>query len=256
MSITTKSVFFYGHTITTNNSSIDFSEGAGEIQATLNPGSYTLTEFIAEVSRALNVAGALTYTVTVNRTTRFVTIAATGNFELLISTGTRVASSTWTLLGFSGADLTGSASYEGTAGSGSEFAPQALLDNYIPKEYWLQKQDAVVSKASSGIVQQLNFGDVRFYQMAINYQTNNNPTGHPDIDLDVAGITNLKNFLEYCITKAPIEFMPDKDTRSTYDKLIIETTPASKDGTEVVLQKLEGVAGYYNSGTLEFRVVD
>lgn len=257
MSISTKSAFYYGHTVTNNNAAMDFSEdGVTELQATLNPGSYTLTEYVAEVERALNAAGALNYTVTVNRTTRIITVAASGVFELWIQSGDRASSAAWSLMGFTGGvDLTGLATYAGLTGSGSEFLPQAKLDNYIPKEVWKTKQDAVVNVAAGGIVQAVTFGDVSFYRMNVVLQVNSATPGSPLIDADANGLTKLIAFMDYLITKAPIEFMPDRATRATFDKLILESTATDKQGTEYQLKKIESVAGYYSSGAMVFRVV-
>lgn len=55
--IRTKSKFYYGHTIDSDNNLLDFKEGAGtELTATLNVGEYSLTDFVTEVARALNAA--------------------------------------------------------------------------------------------------------------------------------------------------------------------------------------------------------
>ena len=92
MSLNTMIKFYFGHNVTSSNSKLDFQEGAGsELTATLNVGDYSLTEYATELQRALNDAGALTFTVTVARATRYVTIAATGAFTLLAATGTNIA---------------------------------------------------------------------------------------------------------------------------------------------------------------------
>ena len=46
MTIKTKSEFYYGHEITLVNNSIPFTEGSGEIVATVNIGTYSLSDFI------------------------------------------------------------------------------------------------------------------------------------------------------------------------------------------------------------------
>ena len=73
--IKTKSKFYYGHTIDIDNNLLDFKEGAGaELTATLSVGEYSLTNFVTELIRALNDAGSLTYSGSLNRTTkRFLT---------------------------------------------------------------------------------------------------------------------------------------------------------------------------------------
>jgi hypothetical protein len=69
------------------NDSVDFSEGGSELQATLTPGEYTLTGLIVEVENQMNAVGALTYTISLSADNE-ITIAATGDFELLGKSGT------------------------------------------------------------------------------------------------------------------------------------------------------------------------
>jgi len=158
--ITTKSQFYYGHTISNGasgdlgNFRIDFQEAGPPLVATLNPGDYSLTEFCAEIKRALDSAGTLTYQCSVNRTTRIITVTASGNFSLLCDTGVNQGTAVWDLMGFDTvADRSAAASHVGDFASGEVYRPQAVLRQYLGRDDNLEKLDAVVNISSAGIVQ-------------------------------------------------------------------------------------------------------
>ena len=92
------SKWYYGHYVDTSNNILSFNDGTDRT-ATLNVGDFSLTEFIVEVQRALNAASSLTFTVSVDRSTRLVTIAAWSTFELQTTSGS--ALSPYSLLGLS-----------------------------------------------------------------------------------------------------------------------------------------------------------
>lgn len=256
MSLLTFSAFNFGHTIDSSNNALDFNEGSGELNATLNNGDYTLTEFVIEIKRAMEAVGALNYTVSVNRTTRIITIAGSATFSLLASTGTRVGIGVWDLMGFAAVNRTGSASYAGTLASGSQYRPQSLLVDHVASENWNQKNDAVVNEAASGKVQVIYFGDVAFMKFNIRLATNLViSSAQPQIETQTNGVANLRAFMDYIITKAKFEFMADRDTPSTFENVLLEKTPDSKNGTEYQLKEKQGCPGYFETGVLVLRVV-
>ena len=95
------------------NNKIDLKEGAGEpLVATVASGSYTAATLCAAIKAALEVPGALTFTVTFSTTTLKFTIAADGEFSLLWNTGANKLVDISTMCGFSdAADDTGAATY-------------------------------------------------------------------------------------------------------------------------------------------------
>jgi len=98
--------------IDATNNYVDFDEGAGELSAVIASGSYTATTLCAAIKAALEVAGALTFTVTFSATTKKFTIAASGTFGLHWNTGVHKAVDISVLAGFSdAADDTGAATY-------------------------------------------------------------------------------------------------------------------------------------------------
>jgi hypothetical protein len=254
--ITTLSKFYYGYEITSDNSVMNFSEGGGELAATISSGSYSFTELAVEIATALNAAGALTYTVTANRSTRTYTIAASGTFSLLAATGSQIANGPWALIGFA-ADQTGMTTYTGTA-SGSSYSPQFVLQDYVPSTNWRQAALSTVNKTAAGRVELVKFGDEEFMQCNISWITAiSQPSGGP-ITSNASAVTQVIDFLDFAVTKAPLEFMVDASTPATFEKMILESTSLSKDGVGYKLRELydRGLPGYYETGVLVFRVVE
>ena len=104
MTIKTKSVFYYVDGISSENNLMNFKEPTQanvEITAQLLVGTYSMSQLATEIERGLNDIGDNTYTVTFDRDTRFLTIGADAEFELLVTTGANVGISVWGLIGFS-----------------------------------------------------------------------------------------------------------------------------------------------------------
>jgi hypothetical protein len=258
MALNTFSCFYYGFEITTDNNIMNFAEGMGpELTAELEVGIYSLTDMLAVIETALDTAGALTYTATVNRATRAITISATGTFSLLTTSGTLVSTSPYELLGFTGADKTGMTTYTGTA-AGSIYEPQFRLQDYIPVTNWTGAALATVNKSASGRVEVVKFGDESFMQCDIKYATNILQTDNMIIKNNASGVEALIDFMSFAITKGPMEFMEDIGNRSTFVKLILESTPDSKDGVSFKLKELydKGLPEFYDTGTLKFRLLE
>jgi hypothetical protein len=257
MSISTLSAFYFGHTITVANASLDFDEGGPELQANLNPGDYTLEEFLGEVKRAMDAVGALTYSVSIDRTTRIITIASTSNFRLRVASGTRFGTTAYTLMGFTGADRSGAATYNGNAGSGSEYLPQHKLWDYVSDDDLVEKTDAVVNTSASGKVQVVLFGTTMFIEFKMGFATNKiiSPC-QPEIETRTDGVAKLRAFMSYTITKAKFEFMPDRTNRNAFKKVLLERTDESRDGTAFRLSERKYAPGYYDAGKLILRIVE
>jgi hypothetical protein len=257
MSINTFSCFIYGHTITSANNAIDFDEGGSELQATIDNGDYTLTEFAVAIKTAMDAVGALTYTVSVNRATRAITIASSSNFTLRCLTGSRAATTAYTLMGFDiASNKTGTLTYTGTLASGSIYCPQSKLFDYISSDDWNEKNDAVSNESASGVVQVVYFGDTEYMQCNIRFATNKTVrTEQSVIQNQTNGKNNLRTFMQYAITKAKLEFVPDLSDMNTYEKMILDKTEESSAGTSFKLKELENGPGYFETGKLIWRVV-
>lgn len=257
--INTFSAFYYGTTVSDSNFRLPFSEGGPELGAELEFGGYSLSEITVEVKRALDLAGAQEYTVSVDRNTRIVTISAAGNFELLLSSGSTVATSVFSLIGFTqGSDLTGSNSYSGISGAGSVYLPQGKLQSYVDKEDSQSASQGTVHKSASGQVEAVTFGTDKFYEMDMRW-TNNYGEKIPGLlNPNSTGVEDLRAFMQEITRKGRFEFMPDVDDKSTFDKVILERTAESAQGTAYKLKEQFniGLPGYYDTGVLTLRVVE
>lgn len=254
--IQTFSKFYYGHQVTTLNLNIPFDEGGPELTAQVQTGSYTLSEFIVVVQDALNVAGANTYVVSVDRDTRLITISADGTFSLLVATGATIDSGLFGLLGFTGADRTGSTSYTGDTESGSVYRPQFKLQSYIDRTNFQEAQDASVNVSATGAVEVISFGINEFYEMDIKFITNL-PMDGKVIRNNPNGLENAVSFLQDITLKNRFEFMPDEDDSDEFSKVILESTPGSNDGTGYRLKELftKNIPDVYETGIMKLRVV-
>lgn len=257
MSLLTLSKFHFGHTVTSLNNSIDFDEGAGELQATLNPGDYSLEEYAVEIKRVMDSAGALTYTVGIARSTGILTISSTSNFTLRSLTGTRSGTGAWAMMGFSIlANKTGASTYNGDSRSGSVYLPQALLEDHIASENYVEKTDAVVNESASGRVQVVTFGTTNFTEFNIKYANDyTQPNCVQNIESQVSGVANLRAFMDYIVTKAKFEFMPNRADANTFYKVILESNEKSRNGTAYQLNELKNAPGYFSTGKMRLRVV-
>lgn len=261
MALSTFSVFYYGFTIDSTNNTIDFNEvgGSSGLQAIINTGSYTLTDFLTSVKTALDSAGTGTYTVSVARATRLITITGpSGGFSLLTNTGSSVGSSPWSLMGFDEtADQTGATGYTGASGAGSEYIPQFKLQDYISSSDWQELVDVNVIESANGDIETVAFGTRNFIQANISYITDITQPDDYIIKNNANGVSNARSFMVDITKKRPFEVMLDIDTRTTYSEVLLESTPDSKDGTGFKLKEMysKGLPGYYETGPLRFRVL-
>lgn len=92
--------------VTARNQKVDFDEGAGELSFTIAEGSYSASEFAADLETGLNTAGNETYTVTYDSVLRqFIFTTTGGNFTFLFVTGTNALKSIQPLVGYDVLDV-------------------------------------------------------------------------------------------------------------------------------------------------------
>ena len=255
--ITTRSKFYYGTTITESNYYINFNEGSGELTAQLRPIGFSLTDFAAEIARVLNNAGTQTYTVSVNRTTRQLTISAALAFDLLFSTGSNVGLSAYSVMGFTNSDYTATNTYTGENGAGKEYLPQLLLQNYIDFEDWKEFSGASINESANGTVESVSFGSVNFMQFNIMMASNKQwPKSHA-VETNLTGVDDLRDFMDDIISKNNIEFIKDRDAPTTFDKVLLESTASNKNGVGYKLSEMyqKGFFDTYETKILKFRRV-
>ena len=258
MALLTRASFYFGHIVTDSNKYINFNEGSGELTATLSVGNYSLSQYVLEVQRAMRAVGALDYLVLVNRTTRIVTISAASNFSLLITSGTQVAQSAFSMLGFTGADVTGASTYSGSLVSGSKYTPQFPFVDYVPTTDWHEAIDATMHKSGSGKVQVIKYGVQKYMECEIDYITDTNCGVGSMIEANPNGVNDLRSFMSYLTNNGLVEFMPNRDDASVFETFILDKTETSSVGLGFKLkEKLgDGLAGFYSSGRLTFRLIE
>lgn len=254
--INTWSKFIYGTTVTQSNYLGDFNEGAADLLASLTPGSFTLGELCLAIQTALNQVGGQIYTVALDRATGLVTISAAGNFELLIGTGANINFSFWSMLGFTGADLSGHNSYTGNLEAGTSYYPQFLLQSYIPPEINKMARTPMVNETATGRTELIRFGIDQIISFELKYLTDI-PMDGVVIKNNPAGIAAVTAFFDGIIDKSRFEFVPDVNTPATIYKVLLDTTESYKDGTGFRLKELfmQNLPGMYETGVVTLRVV-
>jgi hypothetical protein len=250
------SKWYYGHLITSDNNKIDFDEGGSELTATIRPGSYTLEEFADELASQMTATGGQTYTTSVNRAARLITLSATSNFTLRVSTGTHAGTTAYLLAGFTGSNRTGDNEYTGDTESGEEFAPQFPLQSLSDFSEQREYIDSSVNMAASGYVEVVSFGSIRRMDCEIKFQTNVAQTNLL-IKNDASGFQNFKDFMEYAIKKGRMEFMLDQSDPDSFVNCILDKTDKSQNGTAYELKRMNSMKlwDYFESGSLSFREV-
>jgi hypothetical protein len=257
MSVNTFSAWTYGHTITIDNNSMPFSEnGSTELIANFKVGAYTLQSFATEMSRAMNEVGTLNYVASIDRSTLKITVAGDSNFWLYVTSSALSTASPYSLLGFT-TERSGSSSYEGDTLSGSIFTPQFLLQKYVDFQDFVKANAVTVNETATGKIQVIKYGDVRRMECNITLQTNIRQSVGSAVRDDESGEDNLRAFMVYATTKAPMEFIKDIDSPSGLVDCLLDKTSADGKGTGFKLKELysKGYAEWWESGTITFREI-
>ncbi len=255
--INTFSKFYYGYEVTSTTKYIDIDEGSGEFAVEIPVGYYTPTDLAAAIQTALLDASTLTYTCSFSRTARTFTITSSSSVDILASTGANASSGIYSVIGFAATDLTGITTTTGSA-SGSVYSPQYKLQDYVSQEDFRQLRMKTKNESAAGLVQVQSFGTDRFFEFSIKFATNIwQPSTSPIVN-NSSGIENLRSFMQYITKKSAFEFMPDKDTASSYYRVILESTSSDSDGTGYKLQEqfARGLVGYYETGILKLRIIE
>jgi hypothetical protein len=251
------SKFYYINEVTLDNLFLNFNEGSGELTAEVAIGDYTPQNLPLAIQTALNDAGLLNYTVTFNRNDRSYTIAANGNFDLLITSGTNVGADIFGLIGFTGPDLTGANTYTGNPAA-DYYEPQYKLQSYVDSEDLQKAIKPSVNKSASGVIEVVKFGNEKFFEFNIVFITDIDQGQIGPIKTNLNGVNDARRFLKFCVSKNKLEFIPDLNDVNTFYDVILESTEEDKDGTGYRLKELydKGAPGYFETGKLVFRLVE
>jgi hypothetical protein len=253
--IKTTPVFYFDYRITAESFYLNFIDDILEIAAELRPGNYSAENLAIEISRAMSDFGNQDYSCTFDRDTREFTISALNPFDLLILSGANAGLSAFPTLGFVGADLTGLSTYTGQT-TGKEFIPQFPPQDFIGFDDFKEFAEAKINESASGEVEVYSIGQRSFMEFNLTLATDLDQGRNGIIRTDSNGVFKLREFLAYCITKGDLEFMPDKNDRSTYQTIILESTPSSSSGTGYRLEELygRGLPEYFETGKLKWRL--
>jgi hypothetical protein len=256
MGIETYSAFTYGHTVTEDNQWINFSEnGIDELSVQIDIGAYTLADFATKVAQAMNDVGTLNYNCTVDRETLKLTITADSNFWLYVTTGTNVSISAYGLMGFT-TDRSDVNNQESDEQSGSIYYPQFKLQRFVDFDEQISFNQSSVNESASGVVEVVSFGQVSIMECEVTLITDIETSGDP-IRNNSNGYQDALSFLQYIITKAPIEFIYDADNLGTSEIIdcLLESTEADNKGTGYKLKELYATIApnFFSAGLLKFR---
>lgn len=251
------SKFYYGWLITNQNKYIDFNDGSGVKTATLKVGYYSSSDLMIEIKKKMDAQSSLDFTILFNRTTRKFTISSTSNFSLLFSTGPNAAQSTASLLGYTATDKTSASTYLAENVSGYEYSTQFYIQSYKDTSTNRKAIDGTVNKSASGVIEVIKFGNERFMEGEFLFITNIVQEPQSIIRTNIQGREDFIQFIEWCTEKAPVEFMKIENDPSTYQQLVLESTPTDSKGLDYDLIEMydRGLAYYYRSGTLKFRLI-
>ena len=250
--INTFSKFYYGYVITSTTKYLDFNEGSGQLTAILRVGHYTLQTLCDEISFQMNDVGAYGYTVTPNRTTRIITISASGTFKVLASTGTNVVNGCYSAIGLSASDGSYATSRVGTTAIGTVYTPQYKLQDYVSSSDSQMLRDATIIKSASGVSEVISFGTDMFFEFNIKFATDIYQPSSGPITNNNAGVANLRSLMQYLMNQYEVELMPNKDDPTVAYRLVLDGMKEYK----LKEQYANGLVGYFETGVLKFRVVE
>lgn len=252
--IYTKSSFWYGIEVTELTNHLIFQDNGPLIDKKIVSGGYSHADFALTLETYFNSNSEIDYTVTLDRNTRFLTIATSENFNLnFADSGTTIAG----VMGFDAVNLTGQSSYTSQYPVGKIYSPQLELQSYVDFEDFEDNNKASVNVSASGVTEVVTFSSSRFMECNIKYVNNYEQRTDSPLDNDPQGIENLRDFMSYIIKKENIEFFADRDNLNSFKKVFLEKTPRSSKGTGYKLKELysKGLNGYYETGVLTFKEV-
>jgi hypothetical protein len=259
MALKKYSKFYYGQTITKSNFYLNFQEAGSPLTATVEIGAFTLTSLANKIASALNAIGDYEYQVDIDRASRKYTISTVGGepFSLLIFTGVNKTLSSYGIIGFTGvSDLTGSNSYTGAEGCGREYITQTPLANFVDFKYNKEKQDASVNETVEGLAEVISYATIE--RMKCDFPLITNVTPQQYIRETSSGVEELEDFLDYCITKAPLEFMEDYLDSEVYTTAILDKTSRNSKGVGYELKEKvrQSLPFYYEIKGLVFKKIE
>lgn len=252
--IETKSEIIYGIEITSENRYLDFKEGATSFSAELNPGRYTLATIARAVSTALNNAGLFSYSCSIDRATRKLTISASGSFQLIAANPPHSGNAA-NMIGFT-ADKTGF-NVTSDVGLGKIYTPPRYLQDYEDPENNLAAISESLNESANGTVEVFSLGEKKICEFNIDYITDN-ASAYSFLENIPGMIAKTRDLLTYLSKKGPVDFLPDKTKPEEFYTLIMEKNAFNSKGTGFRLFEMSGLGHIkmWETKTMTFRVVE
>jgi hypothetical protein len=250
MALKTKSAFFYGLTVTTNNSALDFQVGTSQYLATLNVGNYTATTLCAEIVRAMQAADVFnTYSATYSRVysggsvQSLITISSsTTSFQFLFGSGPRSNVSCASLLGFPASDTASGTTFTGSSSFGTTLAPELVGYSYLDPAT-TRKVIGALNVSASGIKETIVFSYQQFFQVEFKYEP------------EAKTLIQWAPFLLFASQQFLMEFAADiTNPQTTIDCTLEKTEYDGKGMGYQMKEMLPDFPFYYRTGLLTFRV--
>lgn len=253
--IETKSFFVYGIVITSANRYVDFKEGAQAYSVELLPGRYTLSTIARELSRALNSMGLLSYACTINRTTRKITVKASGAFQFVVDGAPHAGSSAFPMLGFTSSKE--GTSIESDLGIGKVYTPPRYLQDFSHPDHNLSAISESLNESGDGTTEIFSLGEKRLCEFNIDYITDN-AANYDFIENESGMVAKTTDFLAYMTKKGPFDFIPDRANPSFFWTLVIEKNTYNAKGTGFRLFEMSGLGHIkmWETKLMTFRVVE
>lgn len=253
MGLKTRAKFYYGFEVTSENNLVAIDEGSGRVDALLNTGKYTLSEYVNMLNSVFNDRFEQTYQFSINRETRIISISVDASVTLLI--GDLSGGNTgFELMGYSGANQTNTA-FIGDKATGKEFIPQFQLLDYVDNAKEKEFQDATVNESANGNVEIVSFGLKTYITFTLDWINNYNFKNNPWIEQSSQGEEDAQDFMDWCIQKGKIEMMKDRDNPSSFINILLEKTPESSKGVGYKLKEKKGLQGFFTTGRLRYRTI-
>jgi len=244
-----RSAFIYGYTIDADTQSFYFNEGSGLQSVVVPVGSYTIGSLATTLQTLLNDTGTLTYTISVNRTTRLYTIAASAAFDLLPTT---TATNIFSILGYT-ADVTGLLTYDSDTITGNVYYPQFALENYLSFANGKESTKGKISVAPSGIVKATDFGFFRTMTCDFAFIGDLNHKDGAPVEGNSTGVQDCLDFLDFAVLKNSMDFSYDRTDLNTYDSCFLVSSGKDRTGLGYQLEPIKKLDGMYKLRKLKFR---
>jgi hypothetical protein len=247
-----RSAFIYGYTVGDNQKTFYFNEGAGVQSFDVDAKGWALDDLRLEIQNRLNDNGNLSYSVTVNRTTRIFTISADAAFDLLPSESS--TGSLFEVIGIT-SDKTGLLTYDSDVETGRVYLPQFPLEKYTEFINDIRPIAGAKSEAPSGATRGINFGLLKHMSCDFMFIADIEHRKDSPIESNPTGLQDARDFMDYCISFGGLEFFEDRTLLNSFQKCIQISNGKDKNGQGYKLDRVGKLYTYFQIKNLTFREI-